>query len=159
MAGKRHLPVDIPGQHLAAEKTGGGYAQFEPCRAITSPGLEIGIGEVAGQGQAGIINLEARQARPIGLSRKSDGHAIALGGQFDRGLQPLCLHVTAFEGRRGHPGGQPHKLAAIDAGVTEDVGGAIVRIEPDAGALDEDQRTGTVGSRRTTGEALDQGIQ
>ncbi len=152
-------PVGIARRGVAGGEAGGRDAQIDPRPAVATPGLQIWIGQVAGQGQTGRLAADAGQARVLGGSGEMQGDAIARRGQIDCGLQPPRLGGSALEGRRGHPGGQPHQLAVVNAGVTEDVGRAVVGVEPDAGALDQNQRAAAVGTRRTASEALDQRVQ
>ena len=151
--------ISVARRCFSGGEAGGRRMQINPRTPVAVPDLQVGIGQVADHGRPDRLAGEAGQARASRRSRDAQGDAIARRGQIDRGLQPSRFGVPTLEGRRRHPGRQPHQLAVIDAGVAEDVGRAVVGVEPDPRALNQNQWTPAVGTGGLAGEALDQRIQ
>jgi hypothetical protein len=70
------------------------------------------------------------------------------------GLRFAALQRGFRQARR-----QPHQLAVVNPGVSQQIDRPVFRIQPPATALDDDQGPARIRTRRSAGEILDQRVQ
>ncbi|WP_293825597.1 hypothetical protein [uncultured Brevundimonas sp.] len=91
-----------------------GQTRVQHGATVAASGLQVGIGQVAGQVQDRAPALGRAGAEPIGGGGEAQGHAVAGRGQVQDGGQTRSLHIAALEGAGGQARGQAHQLAVVD---------------------------------------------
>src|SRR5690606_30198009 len=137
----------------------GAQAGGDDGATVAATHLQVGIGQVAGQVQSGGGPARLGQAEAVGGGLDLQRHAVAGGGQVDDGAQAARFRVAALQRGGGQTGVQPHQPAVVDAGVGQDLQGAIFGVDAGAAALDDDQGRALVGAGRLGGELFDQRVQ